>query len=510
MQAAAVEAAQKVNVLVVGAGLSGIGAAIRLGEKGFDDVLILEKADAIGGTWRDNTYPGCACDVPSSLYSYSFAQKPDWTRVFARRAEIATYIHDTASRYGVLDRVRFGEGVESATWNEDLRRWVVRTARRAYHARFVLSCVGYLHEPIIPKLPGLGDFRGTLFHSSRWRHDHDLHDRRVAVIGTGASAIQFVPEIQPLVSRLHVFQRTPQWILPKPDAPIAVLARAMLRLPGATEAMRRVMHRQLERFSVAFRHPDRMKRVQAVAAAHLRRSIPDLELRRKLTPDYVLGCKRLLLSNNYYPAVAQPNVELLATSVERVRAGGVVTREGEYRPVDTIILGTGFHVTDPPMANLIRGTTGRSLAETWAGSPEAYRGTTIAGFPNSFGVLGPNLGIGHNSAFAVIEAQVQYIVDALCTARREGLTRIEVRRDAQASYNRRIQAALVGTVWNAGGCSSYYIDANGRNSIAFPWGVDHMRRMLNRFDLEHYHVSSEPQPKLEYQVEYQGAATNAE
>lgn len=483
--------AELFDVVIIGAGISGVGAAIRLRQAGLERIVVLEKADGIGGTWRDNTYPGCACDVPSALYSYSFAQKADWSRVFAPQAEIAAYVHETAERHGVIPNVRFGEGVDEARWMEAERCWEVRSSKRSYRGRYLVSCVGYLHEPIVPEIPGLAAFPGKVFHSSRWDHGHDLRGRRVAVIGTGASAIQFVPQIQPLAKTLHLFQRTPQWILPKPDAAVGLLLRSMLRLPGAKNAARRVLHRQLERLGVAFRHPEQMKAVQSAALLHLKRSVRDPALRSKLTPRYVIGCKRLLLSNDYYPAVAKPNVEVLATGVQRVSGHEVVGSDGEARQVDTIILGTGFHVTDPPMATRVRGADGRSLAEVWAGSPEAYRGTSTAGFPNAFGVLGPNLAIGHNSAFLVIEAQLDYIVDALRTAKKQGLSRIEVRRSAQAAYNRQVQKDLMGTVWNTGGCSSYYIDANGKNSVAFPWSTDRMRRMLRTFDAENYLVASD-------------------
>ena len=483
------QAQVRAEVLIVGAGISGICAAIRLRERGFDDIVVLEKADRLGGTWRDNTYPGCACDVPSALYSYSFAGKSNWSRFFARQPEILQYIDGVAKRFGVMDRIRFGECVETTNWNEDAGHWVVRTQNRTYIARFVISCGGYLHEPKIPKLPGLTEFSGTVFHSSRWRHDHELRGRKVAVIGTGASAIQFVPQIQPRVQKLYLYQRTPQWILPKLDAPIGRAARSVLALPGAKRLLRGFLHRKFEEFGVAFRHPEHMKKAQSVALRHLERSVQDPELRAKLTPKYVLGCKRVLLSSDYYPAVAKPNVEVLATGVRAIRGTSLIGENGEAREADTIILGTGFYVTDPPIAAQIRGADGRSLAEVWAGSPQAYRGTTIAGFPNAFMVLGPNLAIGHNSAFLVIEAQLDYIVDALCTARRERLTRIEVRRDAQAGYNRRVQRALAGTVWNTGGCSSYYLDANGKNSTTFPWSTARMQQILHRFDLENYHAA---------------------
>ncbi|MFO0696848.1 MAG: NAD(P)/FAD-dependent oxidoreductase [Polyangiales bacterium] len=476
------------EILIVGAGISGIGAAIRLREAGFHDFAILEKAESLGGTWRDNTYPGCACDVPSAIYSYSFAQKPDWSRVFAAQPEILAYVEDVARRFDVVRHVLFGEPAEDARWDEAELRWIVRTPKATHRARILISCAGYLHEPIVPDLPGLAEFPGTLFHSSRWNHAHDLRGERVAVIGTGASAIQFVPEIQPLVSRLHLYQRTPQWILPKPDAEMPGLSRSLLRLPFAKDAFRFALYEGFETLGYGFRNPEWLERAEALARAHLRRQVPDAEKRKKLEPDYVLGCKRVLLSNDYYPAVAKPNVELLATGVREVRGRVVVGSDGSEREVDTIVLGTGFHVSDPPIAETVHRGDGRSLASVWAGSPEAYRGTTIAGFPNLFLVLGPNLAIGHNSAFVVIEAQLDYILSALSAMRAKGLRRLEVKRAVQTAYNREVQRDLAGTVWNTGGCSSYYLDANGKNSIGFPWSTHEMRRLLRDIDLEAYEV----------------------
>lgn len=479
-------APRRVEVLIIGAGISGVGAAIRLLGAGITDFVVLEKAPSLGGTWRDNVYPGCACDVPSALYSYSFAQKPDWTRAFAGQREILEYVTDTAARFGVIPYLRFDEGVEDASWSEPLQRWIVTTARRVYHARAVISCAGYLHEPSIPALPGLAEFPGVVFHSSRWRRDHDLTGERVAVIGTGASAIQFVPEIQPRARQLHVFQRSPQWILPKPDHTLSDLERGLFERAPALHAWRAALYGALETFGVGFRRPRMLKAVQRLAMRHIRRSVPDPALRAALTPDYVLGCKRVLLSNDYYPALTQPNVELLATGVRGLRGKVVIAGDGREREVDTIILGTGFHVTDPPIAARIRGADGRSLAELWSGSPRAYRGTTIAGFPNLFFVLGPNLAIGHNSAFIIIEAQLDYVLSALTTMRRRGLGRFEVRSDVQEAYNAEVQRELQGTVWNTGGCSSYYLDANGRNSTGFPWSTLEMRRLLREVDAESY------------------------
>lgn len=476
------------QVVIIGAGISGIGAAIRLREQGEKDFIILEKATSLGGTWRDNTYPGCACDVPSALYSFSFAQKPDWSRVFAGQAEILDYVNEVAVRFHVEQHIHYGEPAQHSHWDERLCRWVVRTDKAEYHARAIISCAGYLHEPQIPDIPGLKEFSGKLFHSSQWDHAHSLVGERVAVIGTGASAIQFVPEIQPQVKELVLYQRTAQWILPKPDHTMTELPQRILGLPFAMTALRKALYTGLEGFGLGFRHPALLRQVELLARAHLRFAVRDPAKRAALTPDYTLGCKRVLLSNNYYPAVDQENVELLPTGVREVRGNIVVGQDGTEREVDTIILGTGFHVSDPPIAEHVRGTDGRTLAQVWDGSPQAYRGTTIAGFPNLFLILGPNLAIGNNSAFIVIESQLNYIMGALQAMREQQLVRLEVREAVQRRYNARVQEHLQGTVWNTGGCSSYYIDRNGRNSIGWPWSSNEMQRTLRHFDLKSYDV----------------------
>lgn len=481
---------QTVEVLVIGAGISGIGAAIRLCEEGIHDFVVLEKADSLGGTWRDNTYPGCACDVPSALYSYSFAQKSDWSRVFAGQPEILTYVKATAARHQVERYIRFNQRVEEATWQEPLGHWRVRTATACYHARIIIACSGYLHEPKLPNLPGLKEFPGKIFHSARWDHHHDLSGERVAVIGTGASAIQFIPEIQPKVARLQVYQRTPQWILPKADATLSPLQKRWLQLPFATDLLRGVLYGGFESFGIGFRHPVLLKQLEKLARAHIRFMVRDPVLRAKLTPDYTLGCKRVLLSNNYYPALLQPNVDVHATAVNALRGKTLVGQDGSERDVDTIILGTGFQVADQPIARHIRGNDGRTLADVWAGSPQAYRGSTVNGFPNLFLILGPNLAIGHNSAFIIIESQLNYAISALRTLHHRQLTRIEVSKQAQIEYNYRIQEDLQHTVWNTGGCSSYYLDSNGKNSIGFPWSTLTMRRLLAEFDSENYDLST--------------------
>lgn len=484
------QAQQPYDVLVVGAGVSGIGAGIRLLKDGFNNFVILEKSGDLGGTWRDNTYPGCECDVPSALYSYSFAQNPEWSKAFAGQAEILGYLRGTADEYGVPDYIRFNQAVERAEWDEQTALWCIQTHDAEYYARAVVTCSGYLHEPVIPNVPGLKDFTGKLFHSAQWDHDHELSGERVAVIGTGASAIQFVPQIQPKVKRLSVFQRTPQWILPKPNHAVPAVEKAALRRKPILSGWRKMLFGGFEGFGIGFRRPALLRQLQRVAQLHLRSAVKDKTLRAKLTPDYTLGCKRVLLSSNYYPALSQSNVDVHATGVKAVRGNVVIGADGSEAEVDTIILGTGFHVTEQPITQRVFDANGRSLSEHWAERMQAYKGTTIAGFPNSFMVLGPNLGIGHNSAFIVIEAQLDYIMSALNKMRDRDLATIEVKADVQIEYNQRVQEGLKTTVWNTGGCSSYYLDKNGFNSIGFPWSTLKMQQILSAFDIENYHTQT--------------------
>jgi cyclohexanone monooxygenase len=478
-----------VDVLVVGTGASGIGAAIRLRQAGFTDLLVLEKAAEVGGTWRDNTYPGCACDIPSALYSYSFAPNPDWDRVFSAQPEIHDYLRDVTERFGLRPFIRFDTAVLKAVW--DGLRWQVETDNGHYSARVLVSGTGPWHEPVVPDLPGLESFQGKVFHSSRWDHDHDLNGKRVAVVGTGASAIQFVPEIQPKVARLHLFQRTAPWVLPKPDHRMPAVERALFRrFPLAQRLYRNAFYGFLELYSNAFRNPRFMRLPQRIGRWHLDRAVRDPELRRVLTPNFVLGCKRVLLSNNYYPALTKPNVEVLPQAIAEVRPNSVVAADGTEREVDTIVFGTGFHFSDPPIADRVVGADGRTLADVWQGSPQAYLGTAVTGFPNLFLLLGPNLGTGHSSAFTIIESQLRYLVDALTTMRERRWHGVEVRAEAQQAFNAQVQRALATTVYNAGGCLSYYIDQNGRNSTIWPWSTVRMTKRIKDFDPASYVVTS--------------------
>lgn len=479
------------EVVVVGAGMSGICAAIKLREAGVTDVVLLEKAENYGGTWRANTYPGCACDVPSGLYSFSFAPNSEWSRVYGTQPEILAYIDRVAREHGLEGMTRFGVEMLEARWDARARRWRLDTTRGELTARFVISAAGPWNEPKVPDLPGLADFPGEVWHSARWNHDYDLAGKRVAVIGSGASAVQFVPEIQKRVARLHLFQRTAHWVLPKLDHPVPDAEKWVKRqVPLFDRALTALEYAAMEGIGAAFQRPrPLMHALQKVGHAYLRATVRDEKLRAKLTPSYLLGCKRILFSNSYLQSLTKPNVEVHATGVDEVRGSIVVGADGSRAEVDAIVLGTGFHILDMPVAGRVRGADGRTLAEHWAGSPEAYVGTVVAGFPNAFIVLGPSLGTGHSSAFTIAEAQVALIVDAITTARREGWATLAVRPERQAAYVAEVQAALAHTAYNASSCNSYYIDENGRNSFSWPWSTGELVRRVRRFDPSDYDVT---------------------
>ena len=464
----------EVDVLVVGTGFAGLGMAVQLERAGRGDVVVLERGDDVGGTWRDNTYPGAACDVPSHLYSFSFAPNPTWTRSFSPQAEIQQYLRDVADRYGVRPKIRFRHAVADARWDEEAGRWFVEAQTpdgpAHFTARVVVSATGGLSDPSIPALPGLDSFTGTTFHSAQWDHDHDLTGERVAVIGTGASAIQLVPQIQPKVQSLALFQRTAPWVIPRHDRAITKAERVLYaRVPALQRLARFLIYWGRETYAVAFTRNTKLLRLpRAVALRHLAKQIRDRELRAKLTPSYPIGCKRILISNDYYPALAEPNVDVVTEAIEAVTPTGIRTRDGVEHAVDTIIFGTGFRVTDMPVAHHITGRDGRRLAEVWSEGMFAHRGTTVPGFPNLFLLVGPNTGLGHTSQVYMIEQQIGYVMRALELIDAEGATTLEVRQDAVDRDEAEIEARMASTVWTTGGCASWYLDARGRNTTLWP------------------------------------------
>ncbi|HEY2061225.1 flavin-containing monooxygenase [Amycolatopsis sp. NBC_01480] len=463
---------ERFKVVIVGTGFSGLGQAIQLEKAGIRDYVILEKADEVGGTWRDNSYPGCACDVQSHMYSFSYEQNPDWSRSFSPQPEIFEYLKGVADKHRLREKTRFGVEITGAHWDDGERRWTVNTkGGQEFSAQFLVSGVGGLHIPQIPKLPGIDAFKGQAWHSAQWNHEFDLTGKKVAVVGTGASAIQFVPRIAPAVGELTLFQRTPPWIMPKPDHEMPGWSKTLFkRVPGAQRLYRAFVYWGREAQGIGFNgHPAIMKAGQQIAKRHMAKAVKDRALRRKLTPDYTMGCKRVLLSNDYYPALARDNVEVNTDGVREVKAHSVVDGAGVEHEVDAIIYGTGFHVTDALEYLDITGTEGRSLAKSWATDGiQTHKGITVAGFPNLFFLLGPNTALGHNSVVFMIESQSRYVVDAIKLADSRGAAALDVRPSVQAKFQAGIQDKLVKGVWTQGGCKSWYLDAKGVNRSIWP------------------------------------------
>jgi cyclohexanone monooxygenase len=482
----------RVRVLVVGAGFAGLGAAIKLDEHGFSDFLVVDKGATVGGTWRDNTYPGAACDVPSQLYSFSFAPNPDWSRSFSPQPEIHTYLERTAEQAGVLDRFRFGVTVEDISWDEEDRVWEVATDAGTVTADFVLSGAGGLSEPKLPEITGIDSFQGEVFHSARWNHDYDLAGKRVAVIGTGASSIQIVPEIAEQVAHLDVYQRTAPWVMPRKDRDYKPVERLAFRyLPLVQKAYRTGIYWGRECFVPGFTvNPKLAAPAEKLARKNIERGISDPALRAAVTPDFQIGCKRILISNTYYPALDRPDVELVTDGIREITATGIVAADGSTREVDAIIVATGFHTTEQPIAEHIKGRDGLTLADAWREHGQAaYKGTTIAGFPNLFQIVGPNTGLGHSSMVFIIESQIAYIVSALQQIGQRELGTVEPTPEAQQAWNDDVQRRMQRTVWNTGGCASWYIDAHGRNTTLWPRTTFKFRELLSRFDLDQYVVT---------------------
>ena len=477
-----------VHVAIIGAGFTGIGAAIRLKQQGITDVVLLERADAPGGTWRDNTYPGCACDVPSRLYSFSFAQNPAWSRKYSGQAEIQRYLCRVADEHGITPHMRFGHALQSARWDDATQRWHIDTAGGAFAARALLLATGALSDPAWPAIPGRDDFAGPAFHSAQWRHDVPLAGKRVAVIGTGASAIQFVPAIQPQVGALTLFQRTPPWIVPRRDRAVPALAQSLFRaVPGVQSFVRALSYLAHEITFLPFQHRRIRQVTRHVALRHLAAQVADPVLRARLTPSYDMGCKRVLVSDDFYPALTKPNVRLETTAIERIVPTGVRTQDGTVHEADVLIFGTGFRPTDPPLAPYVTGRDGRTLADCWRPIFTAYASTTVHGFPNLFVIPGPNAGLGHSSMIYMIESQITHMLAALDHMQRGAVGALEPTLAAQEAWTRDVDARMRHMVWVEGGCASWYLDRSGRNSTLWPGFTFAFRRAVAHFRPEHYH-----------------------
>jgi len=507
---------QNTQIAIIGTGFSGLGMAIKLKEAGYNDFVILEQSDDIGGTWHQNHYPGCACDVQSALYSFSFEQNPDWSRMYAQQHEIKAYLKHCAEKYGLMKHIRLNTHVAGARFDERTQTWKLETCDSArlwayrqerglnpgdrldrkdeklpefsaLAADILVSGMGGLSTPAYPDIKGIETFTGKRFHSQNWDHDYDLRGKRVAVIGTGASAIQFVPEVAKVAARVDLYQRTPPWIMPKPDRAIRPVEKRLFRmLPQALNAFRQSIYWTLEARVLGFvGNPRILKLGELQARRHIRNQIPDRELRKKVTPDFHFGCKRVLISNNYYPALAQDHVDVLTDGIREVRGSVVVDGSGDEREVDCIIDGTGFRAQDPIPAGMIYGRNGQDLLDAWQDGAEAYKGTTVSGFPNFFMLMGPNTGLGHSSMVYMIESQIQYVLDALKKMDRHGWKSVEVKEDALGKYNASIHAKLGDSVWQTG-CKSWYVNENGKNTTLWPGFTWQFRQQTKRFDAGQY------------------------
>lgn len=482
------------EVLIVGNGFSGLGMAIKLKQAGVQDFLIIDKADSVAGTWRENTYPGCACDVPSHMYSFSFEQNPDWTRMYAPQPEIRAYLERCTDKYGLRDHLVLNTKAIGADWDEAAGLWRCRAegpdGELTVTARFLVSGIGGLHVPSEPRFPGIENFNGIVFHSAKWNHDYDLTGKRVAAIGTGASSIQFVPEIQPKVEQLDLYQRTAPWIMPKIDRGISKAERSVYkRFPLTQKLARYGIYWFLELVALRVVKSQRVGQVaERIAIRHLEKQVADPEKRRKLTPNYEIGCKRILMSNTYYRSLDQPNADVVTDGIAEIRAHSIVDGAGVEREVDTIILGTGFDTQAMASSVELRGIDGKLLADEWTESGiQAHRGTMIAGYPNLFFLLGPNTGLGHNSVVFMIERQIELALKAISAASSRGAgVSITPTPSAQQAFNERVQDELREAVWSRGTCQSWYLDSHGRNITLWPGATWQFRNELVELKADEY------------------------
>ncbi|MCU0121008.1 NAD(P)/FAD-dependent oxidoreductase [Pseudomonas sp. B2M1-30] len=459
------------RVLIIGSGFGGQCAAVNLLKAGIDDFRLLERRDFFGGTWCQNTYPGAAVDVPSPLYSLSFAPYR-WTQMFAGQAELHRYTEYVAERFGLRERVELQTNVERLEWDDTQKRWAVHTGTKGtFYAQFVINASGPLSQPVIPHFPGQERFQGKTFHTNNWDHSYDYRDKRVAIIGSGASAAQVIPAIAPDVEHLHVFQRTPHWVLPRADRTFGGFQRWLLGLKPAYKLLRWLLYWQFETRVIAFKYSrPAVHLVQRQALRFLKRQVPDPQMQRKLTPDFTIGCKRVLVSSTYYPALTRPNVTLHSREqgIAALDETGILTADGQHVDVDLIVWSTGYDATDGVISYPVSGKNGVQLRDVWAQFPRAYLGTSLPDFPNLFIVTGPNTGIGHTSALFIIESQMNYILDCIRTLQAKGLRSIEVRPEAERTYTQMIHREMERTVWKTGGCHSWYQSKSGHVIAIFP------------------------------------------
>jgi cation diffusion facilitator CzcD-associated flavoprotein CzcO len=476
------------EIIIVGAGFGGLGMAIQLKKAGFTSFIVLERASEVGGTWRDNIYPGCACDIPSMLYSFSFEKHVGWSRLYPQQAELLNYLKRTSEKHGVRPHIRFNSDLAEARYDEASDTWQVRLKDGTTRVcRVVISAMGPLSKPNMPSIPGMERFAGRSFHSSGWDYSVDLAGKDVVVVGTGASAIQFVPQIAPEVARMAVFQRTPPWIIPRGDKLVGKVRKsARKRLPLYAWLVRKVIYWMLEFRAIGFVvNPRLLKLREKLVLRFIAESVPDPVLRAKVTPEYRAGCKRVLISDDYYPAIQRPNVELVTTPLAEIREHSVVDKDATQYPADVIIYATGFKATEGLVPVRFYGRGGVELGDAWREGMNAYLGTSIAGFPNLFLVIGPNTGLGHNSMVFMMEAHYRYILGALEYMRKNGVRALDVKPDVQTEFNAKLQQRMAGTVWSSG-CSSWYIDARGKNTSLWPGFTFVFRNLTKEFDPDRY------------------------
>ena len=483
----------ELEVAIIGAGVAGLCMAIKLREAGIENFVIFEKADGLGGTWRENTYPGAACDVPSFFYSFSFEPKADWSHNFARQSEILAYLEHCADTYGVRSRIQLRTEVLGARFDEAAGCWTLRTRRGGHEqqvrARTLVSGTGQLNQPKLPRIPGRERFEGVSFHSARWNHEQDLAGRCVGVIGSGASAVQIIPEVAKRAAHLTVFQRTPNWLMPRFGRTRTSFEKRLCeRFPVLLRLTRAITWARRELlWPLIFARSGRLFRplVEGAARLYLRWQVPDPALRRALTPDYAPGCKRPLISDVYYPALTRDDVSLVTSSIAEITRRGVRTEDGTEHELDVLVYATGFRSTEFLMPMAVRGRGGRVLHEAWKHGAEAYLGMAMPGFPNFYMLYGPNTNLGHNSIIFMIEQQVRYVVKCVQARRRRGLAALEVREDVMQQWREESEARLSETVW-ASRCRSWYKNKEGRITNNWPYSTPVYWQRLRKLDLSDY------------------------